>query len=430
MFAENPMSAIENYWYAVKDRIDKLPELCDADGEVDNGVPRLPRGGGTADDGSRSNSKGAPGLRLLWGQANFYRYQSIRFRRGKHDWGVYVMTGGRDLIADMFAPFCATNADATEAATDFLMTCGTAHYQFDVYAMSAEAMLCKALYLPYQKATQSAVPQLETALVCRVAREWAVPKGLLEPVARILERWTTDHAFHTLPARHLGAYMATALIEGFGALPGRARFDQSEWAQTIPKELARDCPGPHLIKRKLRESSVQQRDANNLSPLDWLKKWGVTAFSEIGDEFVINQDLVIFGDIFPRGEFPVTIARVEGDFVCQETNLAIAQGLPREIAGTVDIARNRMLHSLKGIHQTTRIDGGRMRISDRHVKENVLGLFKIAKLAKLDTEADERSLSENKWVDIVNQHLTGDDDSVAWCQQVLIEAGLKAFAKL
>ena len=423
------MSSIENYWYAVKGRIDKLPESCDADGGVGNGVSRMPRVSGPPDDGRSSNSKGAPGSRLLRGQANFYRYQSVRFRRGKHDWGVYVMTGGRDLIADVFAPTCATNADATEAATDFLMTCGTAHYQFDVYAMSAEAMLRKALYLPYQRAAQSVAPQLETALVCRLAREWAAPKGLLEPVTRILERWTADHAFDMLPARPLGAYMATALIEGFGALPGKARFDQSEWAQSIPKELARDCPGPHLIKRKLRESSVQQRDANSLSPLDWLAKWGVTAFSESGDEFVIHQDLVIFGDIFPRGEFPLAIARVEGDFVCQETNLAIAGGLPREITGTVDIARNRMLQSLQGIHQTTKIGGGWMRISERHVKESVLGLICIEGLLQIQFDADEPSPGEREWVSIINEHLKGPR-KVPDCQQELVEAGFKAYGKL
>jgi hypothetical protein len=425
------MSAIENYWQAVQARAEERPEEPrDFDGSMRAPWPtRGSVGSGTADGGSGEPPSTAS-VELSM-QPDFYCYRSIRFRKGPHDWGVYVMTGGRNLVANLFARYFSSDQDAKEAATDFLMACGTAHYRFDVYAMSVEAMLQKWLYIPYRFATRDvAAPRLESALVFHAAEDWAAPRGLSIPVAKILRRWTTDAALNNLPARALGAYAATVLIEGFGALPGNARYDQAEWARSIPEELENGCLGPHDIECPLLCSPLQQI-AKELSPEDWLARWRVTDYTLVAsDNYRIHQDLVIFGETFPNGKFPVPIEKVEGSFVCQETNMSSTENLPRDIDGNADLSRNREFASLTEIHhRMNRVAGGKLRISERLVKERVLGLFKIKTLFELEIEADEPSLPGNKWVGIVNQHLNGSR-SIPECQQELIEAGLKNYAKL
>ncbi|WP_158934075.1 hypothetical protein [Burkholderia sp. S171] len=429
------MSAIDNYWHAVQRRVNERAEHLDSDGERNNRSlePAARPGGGD------SNPQETEGLStpLFGSPAHFYCYKSIRFSGAPGEWGVYVMTAGRDHVAKLFGPYCSSEEDAEQTANDFLMACGTAHYRFDVFAMSLEAIQRRLLYVPYRKASVGVnAPALEAAFVHQAALEWAATHGLAAPVTGILGLWTTNTVLHHIPKRALGAYMATALAEGFGALLGPARYDQAEWVNTIPEALRDECPGPRVLSRPLTADHNGEAQSTNPTPENWLARWGIRNYTKFkGGEYRLGESLVIFGDVFPDGQFPFHITEIDGDFVCQETNLSTVVQLPTSVSGNADISRNRHLHDFGGIHKHLKsVRGGVLRVSEELVDSAVLGLLEIKGLRHIEATRDAGKPPVKSWAQIVSDFLPVPDAGTSGirgsCQCELVLAGLKGHGRI
>jgi hypothetical protein len=431
------VSAIENYLYAVQRRVSEPVKNFDSDHEAKNG-PNEPD---TRSDGDiwdvlnpaeREETSGSTFCR----PAHFYFYKSIRFRAEEPgEWGVYVMRGGRDLIAKRFGPYCSSDEEATQTANDFLMACGTAHYRFDVFAMSLEAIQQRWLYVPYRKASIGVnAPPLEAAFVHQAALEWAAKRGLTAPVTGILELWTANTVLHLIPRRSLGAYLATALAEGFGALPGPARYDQAEWANTIPETLRDECPGPHVLNQPPMVELTADVPSTNPTSEDWLARWGIEHYTRLATgDYRLGESLVIFGDDFPNGKFPVRITEIDGDFVCQETNLSTVAELPTSVCGNADISRNRHLRDFHGVSTHLKsVLGGVLRVSEEFVDSAVLGLLKIKGLCHIEATRDAGKPPVQSWAQIASNFLpvSYTNCAVPECQEALVRAGLKHLAKI
>jgi hypothetical protein len=426
------MSAIENYWYAVQRRVEEAATMLDSNVNTTDGATTPGTGNGpdirdvvaTPEGHAIAESKN-------WQPPHFYFYKSIRFHREPGEWGVFIVTGGRDRIAERFVPYCSSAKEAKQAATRFLMACGEAHYRFDMFAMSLEANERRWLYVPYRLASRIVnVPRLETAFVHQAAMEWAATHGLTAPVAKILERWTSDTVVHNIPRRALGAYLATALMEGFDALLGPARYDQSEWVGSVPAALRDECSGPHVLERPLPPESTEEVLPMRLTPEDWLSRWGVRNYIKLENgEYCLGETLVIFGDAFEGGQFPFRITAIEGDFVCQETNLSKTDGLPKSITGCVDISRNRHLRNLSRIHRhVTSVRGGIVRVSEELVDAAVLGLLRIEGVHHIEATCDANKPATRSWTSILNKHFPaaeGENPRLIECQSELIEAGFE-----
>jgi hypothetical protein len=427
------MSAIKNYWYAVQRRVEETENML---GSVATAAgPTLIAAARPVADMrdvvATPENDAVVGLHVSH-PPHFYFYKSIRFHREPGEWGVFVVTGGRDLIAERFLPYCGSADEAERAANEFLMACGKAHYQFDVFAMSLEANQRRWLYVPYRHASRSlTVPRLETAFVHQAAMVWAAKHRLSSPVAKILERWTSNTVVHDIPQRPLGAYLATALAEGFGALVGPARYDQAEWTSFVPESLWEECPGPHVLERPLAaENKIADAMQTNPTPEEWLSRWGVRDYRKLqSGEYCIAESLTIFGDAFADGQFPFRICEVAGDFVCQETNLSRVEGLPTIIGGRADISRNRHLRNLSRIHRYVKsVRGGVLRVSEELVDAGVLGLLRIEGVNRIEVTVDAVEPVARSWARILNKHFplaVGENPALIKCQNELIAAGLE-----
>jgi hypothetical protein len=339
------------------------------------------------------------------------------------------MTGGRDRVAKLFGPYCSSDEEATQTANDFLMDCGTAHYRFDVFAMSLEAIQQRWLYVPYCKSSIGVnEPRLEAAFAYQAALEWAAKRGLTAPATRIFELWTANTVLHHIPRRSLGAYLATALADGFGALHGPARYDQAEWANTIPETFRDECPGPHVLSRPLTAEHNGEAPSTNPTPEDWLARWGIQKYTKLGTgEYRLGESLVIFGDAFPHGQFPFRITEIDGDFVCQETNLSTVAQLPTAVSGNADISRNRHLRNFGYIYKHLKsVHGGVFRVSEEFVDSNVLGLLKIEGIRHIEATCDAGEQPKRSWAQITSNFLPVDKYThpIPDCQYELIVADL------
>jgi hypothetical protein len=341
------MGKIENYWNAVRARILEPMELPGVARET-TARPR-DEGGDEGHDGAHVG---------FFDTADFYFYRSIRYRDVTPNddcrWGIYIVQGGLDIVVSKFMQYLDSDQDASDAAVEFLATCGRAHYEFDVYAMSCEAILGRWLYPEFQRASR--LPQnlrLEDAFVVQRVQQWAAHTGLVGAVSDVLKLWGAESQASTLPARRLGAYLSTAFLDGYKAIDVALRFDQAEWVATIPGELKGECPGPHLIHR-------QTRLLHSM------------ATSGAGS-------ILLFGQNFPGGRFPTSWATVQGSFICTHSNLATLDGLRKVVVmGSVDLSFNRYLRSLTKINKHIgKIAGGYLRISEELIKEAVLSLLKV-----------------------------------------------------
>lgn len=419
------ISPVEAYWAAVKARIvdeDELPS--DSEDSLDENLGGRPAG-------SRGETVGQ--LSPL----DFYFYRSIRHRSlsEKNKWGIFIVNEGLDIIADYFRKHTrkhTTATDARTAAIEFLMVCGQAHYQFDIYAMSCEAVLGRWLYPQFQKAEKKSDGLgLEGAMVILRAKEWAARHGLTDAVSDIFSMWSVDRRAARLPTRHLQAYLAFALLNGYRAFPLQVRFDQAEWVTTIPHELASGCPGPAYVSRGSPWPETTSSDGDD-SLHTWFNQRGITKYSRgsrPGAGWIINQDVFLIGEKFDEGRFPEKIDEVDGDFVCIYSNLSVCDGLPSVVTGNVDLSHNPNLTSLENIYPSINtIGGGKLRLSVETITQSVAGLCCINGLREIDADiASGEILSGTKWMLVVNDCLSQELDCFD-CQEALTNSDLDPFA--
>jgi hypothetical protein len=426
------MSKIERYWDAVRKRIEADEPI---DGDVEFSVERKKETGAREDNGAGTSTHGgAPGTAS---RPNYYFYRSIRYRDRDREhekkWGIYIVRGGRNIVAARFARYFDTSEEAQDAAVEFLKTCGQAHYEFDIYAMSCEAILGRWIYAAFQ--SQSRQPQtlrLEDAFVVQRARQWASRHGLVDAVSSVLnELWAAENQASRLPARRLGAYLATALLEGYGKVATTLRFDHAEWVATVPDELKDECPGPHLIGDDIlpvRPEACEAVELTHEQKLEWLTQRGIRVLSSANDGIVVGS-VLLCGEEFPGGQFPVKLAQVAGTFTCTHSNLKKVEGLPEVVTGHVDLSWNPQLQSLGRINNyVTKIDGC-LRLSGDLVTSNILGLLWIGGLEAV-IDASQGMSRPADWVKTVNEFMPSGKKGVMKCQTALIKAGLKDHAKL
>ncbi|AUT75725.1 hypothetical protein C2L64_46200 [Paraburkholderia hospita] len=450
------MSKIERYWEAVKKRVDGGERIDDEiasvwdERAVGSGV-REDEGAGNCSDSAVAGTAGTAACRSV---PNYYFYRSIRHRRRKpqDDWGIFIISGGRDDVASLFRDAFGSESEARDKADEFLTVCGTAHYRFDVYAMSCEAILGRWLYLPFQKESESAgAVRFEDVYVVACAMEWAARNGVTDAVGKVIDKWTSDTRGRQFSARRLGAYLSTALLDNYASVVRGLRFDQAEWVSTIPRELELGCPPSVSLVRELPCS--HEPTGEPLSAEQWFQRWGVSKY-ERGERggWVVNQDLWVVGEIFENGRFPLRIEEVHGDFVCVDTNISsFWQTLPGRVTGNVNLSSNRHIKRLSaeqdqpgagndglhGLRPDVSIEGFELCISvdsepAHSVPTHVLSLFKIRNLQRLvatyhETRESSRPIT---WVEIVNEYLHEGKSGMMRCQTELIKAGFKDQAKL
>lgn len=117
---------------------------------------------------------------------------------------------------------------------------------------------------------------------------------------------------------------------------------------------------------------------------------------------------------------------VGGNFYCEHTKIRSLEGSPSWVGGNYNCDHTKIT-SLHNIHKQIKHIGGTLTLSDT-IKSNVLGVVMIKELKGILFAA--ATTPEQKGVaNIINKHLAGDRNVHA-CQEELIEAGLKEFAKL
>lgn len=107
-------------------------------------------------------------------------------------------------------------------------------------------------------------------------------------------------------------------------------------------------------------------------------------------------------------------------------NIEDLTGCPRHVGRQLDLSRNK-LTSLQNIHKIVDHIGDSIILFGNPIKSHILGLLRINKLQHAIVHSNQGRLAET--ISIINKHLRGDRN-IHTCQEELIEAGLKEFARL
>jgi len=115
--------------------------------------------------------------------------------------------------------------------------------------------------------------------------------------------------------------------------------------------------------------------------------------------------------------------KVGQSFRCNSNKLQSLEGAPMIVGYNVWAYDNPIQH-LKGIGKDYSVEiNGFLDIDRCPIKSHMLGILKIKKLDRIHFNFNR------KVRDIINKHLESDRDILA-CQEELIEAGLKEYARL
>jgi hypothetical protein len=186
------------------------------------------------------------------------------------------------------------------------------------------------------------------------------------------------------------------------------------------------------------------------------------------ENYSVNQKtgrLDVDGDVYLDSQnfifFPIKFGVIKGDFYCRDLhNLESLEGAPTEVTGDFSCSNCLKLTSLKGAPtkvggyfkcnvctSLTSLEGAPTIVKGSfgcsncenltklsHIKStetlfindtpitNLLYVFKIEGLKEIET-------GNNKLDEIINKHLAGDRD-IMDCQEELIEAGFRKYARL
>jgi len=117
---------------------------------------------------------------------------------------------------------------------------------------------------------------------------------------------------------------------------------------------------------------------------------------------------------------PVKFGEVGGDFSCYDNQLTSLEGAPSQVGGYFACSYNK-LTSLVGIHKIIK-SCQEIYLSGNPIKEGGLGLLLIKDL--------EHIVSELPALKIIDKYLGKGKRGMIDCQQELIKAGYKEFAKI
>jgi len=119
---------------------------------------------------------------------------------------------------------------------------------------------------------------------------------------------------------------------------------------------------------------------------------------------------------------------VGGDFSIFSRLVVDIEGIPQIVGGQINFVGTN-IESLSEIHKKLKECRGEIITLPSATKSSVLRLLLIKRLLIVRQLLPKKVGPEIRWSNILNKHLQGDRDVLA-CQEELISAGFKEFAKL
>lgn len=152
--------------------------------------------------------------------------------------------------------------------------------------------------------------------------------------------------------------------------------------------------------------------------------------TEVGSHYLCDRNSLLSLEGAP--------SEIGGRFDCSENRLKSLEHLPPTIKTDLDISHNNSIKSLHNIHRIVKFIGGNITIPTT-VRSNILGLVKISGLKDIQfASASQRYRGPPKDLEgienlihattIVSQYLKSKD--IHACQEKMLEAGLKEYARL
>lgn len=172
------------------------------------------------------------------------RYINARPYPGK--WGIFYLEHGVDRVQELIEATYPGFGPSLKLAYEFLRRHELFHFKFDLYALSVEAKLGRALYDPLKRAFhRHRIYQVEEALANRDAWDWAKQGriGLGEFAYDFMKLQPGAYTRFDERKLDLAGELAANLIDLNISSMAR-REDQALWVGNVPNELLRRslCP--------------------------------------------------------------------------------------------------------------------------------------------------------------------------------------------
>ena len=170
-------------------------------------------------------------------------------------WGVFYLEQGVARIIELIELAYPGYGGAQKLAYEFLREHERYHFKFDMYALSVEATLGKALYAPLKQAFfHSKIFQIEEALANRDVWDWARKGkiGLKEFAYDFMKLQPGAYARFDEKRFELAGELAANLLD-LNLSPTARRTDQALWLGKVPDEFLRRslCPEYFVIPTEL-----------------------------------------------------------------------------------------------------------------------------------------------------------------------------------
>lgn len=190
-------------------------------------------------------------------EAGFDVYAFYKSRRHIADrpypgkWGIFYLEHGVSRIQELIEATYPGYGSSSRLAYEFLREHERFHFKFDLYALSVEAKIGRALYDPLKHAFRNhRVYQVEEALANRDAWEWAKRGrvGLAEFAYDFMKLQPGAYARFDERKFELAGELAANLIDLNLSSIAR-RGDQALWVDNVPDELLRRSLCPEYFVR-------------------------------------------------------------------------------------------------------------------------------------------------------------------------------------
>ena len=119
---------------------------------------------------------------------------------------------------------------------------------------------------------------------------------------------------------------------------------------------------------------------------------------------------------------------ISGDFFCKDNRLITLNDGPTHVYKNYSASSNN-IKTLKDIHKHIRQIGEVLYLHNNPIQSHILGLLLIKELRKVYSVGNTFFSTGNAIFEIINNHI-GRDRDVLECQEELISAGYKEYAKL
>ena len=187
--------------------------------------------------------------------------------------------------------------------------------------------------------------------------------------------------------------------------------------------------------QKIFEKTLPKSYENIYAWEQWIKIRNSGKFSktEVGGDFQCdkNQLTSIKGSpLIVDGGFKCSLnllqnliggpERVGWSLNCSNNLIETINGFPKWVGENIN-SENNQLTSLQNIHKQILHIGGFLNLTKNPIKSHILGILLIKELKEV--------YANGRQFTIINDHIEGDKD-VLECQEELISAGYKEFAKL